>query len=69
MEEKGTNMEKEEQKKQKEQQKAYEQYVKEVTPTHSLWQQMLRAFITGGVICCIGQGILDYAGSLGLDKQ
>lgn len=69
MEEKETNIEKEEQKKQKEQQKAYEQYVKEVTPTHSLWRQMLHAFITGGIICCIGQFILNYAGSLGLDKQ
>ena len=61
--------EKEEQERQKEQQKAYEQYVKAVTPTHSLWSQMLHAFITGGIICCIGQGILNYAGSLGLDKQ
>ena len=69
MEEKDTNIEAEEQKKQKEQQKAYEQYVKAVTPTHSLWRQMLHAFITGGIICCIGQCILNYAGSLGLDKQ
>ena len=35
--------EKEEQERQKEQQKAYEQYVKAVTPTHSLWSQMLRS--------------------------
>ena len=63
MEEKATNNEK------KQQQKEYEQYVKAVTPTHNLWQQMLRAFITGGIICCIGQFILNYAGSLGLDKQ
>ena len=34
----------------KQQQKEYEQYVKEVTPTHNLWLQMLKAFITGGVI-------------------
>ena len=53
----------------KQQQKAYEQYVKAVTPTHNLWLQMLKAFIVGGIICCIGQGILNYAGSLGLDKQ
>ena len=73
MEEKETNIEKEEQKKQKEQQKEYEQYVKAVTPTHNLWLQMLHAFITGGIICCIGQFIthfiLNYAGNLGLDKQ
>lgn len=53
----------------KTQQKEYEQYVKEMTPTHNLWLQMLKAFITGGIICCIGQFILNYAGSLGLDKQ
>ena len=57
-----------EQLKEKEQ-KEYEKYVKAVTPTHNLWLQMLKAFITGGIICCIGQFILNYAGSLGLDKQ
>ncbi len=63
MEEKATGNEK------KQQQKEYEQYVKAVTPTHNLWQQMLHAFITGGIICCIGQFILNYAEDLGLDKQ
>lgn len=53
----------------KKQQKEYEQYVKEVTPTHNLALQMLKAFLTGGIICCIGQFILNYAESLGLDKQ
>ena len=51
------------------QQKEFEKYVKQVTPTHNLWLQMLKAFITGGVICCIGQFILNYAESMGLDKQ
>ncbi len=54
---------------QKQKQKEYEKYVKEVTPTHNLWLQMLKAFVVGGIICCIGQFILNYAGSLGLDKQ
>lgn len=53
----------------KKQQKEYEQYVKAVTPTHNLALQMLKAFITGGIICCIGQFILNYAGNMGLDKQ
>lgn len=53
----------------KEQHKEYEEYVKAVTPTHSLWLQMLKAFITGGIICCIGQYILNYATDMGLDKQ
>ncbi len=52
-----------------EQQKEYEKYVKEVTPTHNLGLQMVKAFVTGGIICCIGQLILNYAASLGLDKQ
>ena len=38
----------------------YGEYVKQVTPTHSLGLQMLKAFLTGGVICCIGQAILNY---------
>lgn len=59
----------EETQKQKQQQKEYEQYVKELTPTHNLWIQMWKAFITGGIICCIGQFILNYAEGLGLDKQ
>lgn len=50
-------------------QKQYQEYVKKVTPTHSLPMQMLHAFITGGIICMIGQGILNYAGSMGLDKE
>lgn len=54
---------------QQQKQKEYEKYVKQVTPTHNLWLQMVKAFITGGIICCIGQFILNYAGSLGLDKQ
>ncbi len=57
----GTNKEKAQQE--------YEQYVKEVTPTHNLWLQMAKAFVTGGIICCIGQGILNYGASQGLDKQ
>lgn len=64
----GTNVDDTDQQKEK-QQKEYAKYVKEVTPTHNLGLQMLKAFITGGIICCLGQFILDYAGSQGLDKQ
>ena len=48
----------------------YQKYVKKVTPKHNLLLQMLRAFITGGIICTIGQFILNYAtDTMGLDKQ
>lgn len=48
----------------------YAEYVKKVTPKHNIWLQMLRAFITGGIICAIGQFILNYTtNTLGMDKQ
>jgi len=49
--------------------KDYQSYVKKVTPTRSLPVQMLKAFITGGIICVIGQGILEYLKSIGIDKE
>ena len=53
-----------------EQQKQYQDYIKEVTPTHNIWLQMLKAFIVGGIICTIGQFILNYCtNSLGMDKE
>ena len=48
-------------------QKQYEKYVKQVTPTHNLALQMLHAFVAGGVICTVGQIILNVAKSNGLD--
>ena len=51
------------------QKQEYNEYVKKVTPTHNLWVQMLKAFIVGGAICCVGQFILNTAGNMGLDKQ
>ncbi len=55
--------------KKEQQQKKYNDYVKQITPTHNLWLNMLKAFVTGGVICCIGQFILNMAVSYGLDKD
>lgn len=48
----------------------YAAYVKEVTPQNNLFLQMLKAFITGGIICVIGQVILNTAqNNFGLDKD
>ena len=47
----------------------YNDYVKQVTPTHSLPLNMLKAFVTGGAICAVGQGILDYGQQAGLEKD
>lgn len=50
--------------------KDYEEYVKKITPTHNLYLQMLKAFITGGIICIVGQALLNFAGSrMGMDKE
>ena len=66
----GTSMKQEDTKQGNQQKQEYEQYVKSVTPTHNLWAQMGKAFLTGGIICCIGQGILNYTGNvLGMDPQ
>ena len=47
----------------------YQEYVKQVTPTHSLWANMAKAFLVGGLICTLGQFILNIAGNMGLDKE
>ena len=47
----------------------YNEYVKQVTPTHSLPANMATAFLMGGIICIIGQFILNVCGNLGLDKD
>ena len=50
--------------------KDYAEYVKMITPTHSLPLQMLKAFITGGIICLIGQFLLNFATTtLKMDKE
>lgn len=50
-------------------QKQYEQYVKSVTPSHNLPANMIKAFFTGGLICVLGQGILNTAGNFGADTE
>lgn len=53
-----------------EQKKNYQDYVKQVTPTHSLAKQMFHAFLCGGIICIIGQVILTYCtDTLGMEKD
>ena len=51
------------------QQEEYEKYVKKMTPVHSLPKNMARAFLSGGIISTIGQGIMNICMSQGLDAQ
>ncbi len=48
----------------------YEQYVKELTPTHNFGMQIVKAFLVGGLICMLGQGITNFCiHVIKMDKQ
>ena len=52
-----------------EKKKQYETYVKEVTPVHNLWMNMAKAFLVGGLICTLGQFLLNWCQNMGLDEK
>lgn len=47
----------------------YGKYVKQITPKRNLCLQMAKAFLTGGVFCVAGQGIIELLISYGLEKD
>jgi stage V sporulation protein AC len=49
--------------------KQYNQYVNEITPKHNLVLNMVKAFITGGIICTIGQAIINFCMAHNMDEQ
>ena len=49
--------------------KEYSDYVKKKTPNSKLIPNMLKAFVVGGLICCVGQGILDGMKAAGLTEE
>lgn len=54
----------------KREEKEYQDYVKQVTPKKNLWLQTAKAFLVGGFICVIGQGIIWIGiNQFGLDKE
>ncbi len=42
-----------------EEKKEYQDYIEEITPKSILWKQMGKAFVTGGLICVLGQLIIN----------
>lgn len=49
---------------------AYNEYVKQVTPTRNTWVNMLKAFLMGGFICLIGQIIVNVGvNNFGLEQK
>ena len=53
----------------KQQQEMYQDYVEQVTPKANLPLRMLKAFIVGGIICIIGQCIINYCTGKGMDQE
>lgn len=48
----------------------YKQYVEKITPVNNIWLDVCRAFLTGGVICLIGQVIRNWlTGSLNVGEE
>lgn len=47
----------------------YNEYLKKMSPPSPLGKDMLKAFFVGGVICCIGQGLIQMWGYFGLSEQ
>ena len=42
--------------------KAYDEYIRQITPVNELGSDMLHAFVTGGIICALGQASLTGFG-------
>lgn len=49
--------------------KEYGNYVKDITPVHCLWKNMLKAFFVGGAICVIGQALTGWFMSMEMEKE
>ena len=49
--------------------KAYDKYIKQITPVNELGSDMLRAFVTGGIICALGQASVMMMNYLGMEKE
>ncbi len=49
--------------------KQYRKYVKEVTPVHSTWKNVIYAFLVGGIICTIGQALTTMFMSMEMEKE
>lgn len=53
----------------KEQKKIYNQYVKKITPKRSMLGNVCKAYLIGGLICVLGQGLTNMYQSFGLEKE
>ena len=54
---------------QKQIEKEYGEKVKQYTPTHCLPKEMIKAFLVGGIICILGQAVVQAARNYGVSKE
>ena len=47
----------------------YGEYVKKKTPNSTLLKNCIKAFLIGGLICAIGEGLMLLYGNMGLDEE
>jgi len=48
---------------------AYAAYIKAKMPRSPFWADLVKAFVIGGLICCVGQGILELYAALGMSQE
>lgn len=49
--------------------KEYGKLVKELSPSSPIWKDCLKAFVVGGLICTLGQALLNIYSALGLEEK
>ena len=49
--------------------KLYENYIKEITPVHNKWVNLLWAFLVGGLICVLGQAVINVLKGMGWRRR
>ena len=49
--------------------RGYGKLIKELSPKSPIWRDCLKAFLIGGLICCLGQVLLNGYAALGLSKE
>ena len=54
---------------QKQIEQEYGEKVKQYTPTHCLPKEMIKAFLVGGIICTMGQAVVQTALNYGVTKE
>ena len=50
-------------------QREYQKLVEDMMPKSPIWKNCLKAFVIGGLICTLGQAILNLYQAIGLDEE